>query len=331
MVVMTRDAAMRAVSSFDWGRIGADPDDVKRLRRAVMGWVAAEEGSADEFMLDAIDVSARVASSEEGVAPLFELFLELARAEGVTRPEYFLAQATLWLVRFRQLRATPWLDALLQKRARLLSRCLREGCPPLRVAAATLVAVAGASEHTAQVERLVHTEVIPTPDLARVLLALVTLHPERARSLGERFHKTESRDLRVAAAGCLRLAASNGERLPPLLARFADEHGHPAWLERVYPPPLEVPAPLREIRPLAPDGEFERAKVVLSTSSLLVVHHPIRGNFTFPAARGPLEDSGLSRGDGVELADFLAPPEHGAQRIRFAGRAGLKEVAVDPI
>jgi hypothetical protein len=198
----------------------------------------------------------------------------------------------------------------------------------MRTQVAILVAIARVGDWF---ERLMSAiELSDEPSFrAHLVLALIEMGIDHLERLGTRLADQSNDDWRLqrAAAVCLRLAVHRDptvlERLPGELITFADEHGQPGWLKQLYEEvyPLEIPAELNAPSTLTPPGPYEPAEVLFASASMIVVKHASRGNFTLKVV-----NTGLQKGETVELSGFVPPPRNTVRRLRYRHQGTTHEV-----
>jgi hypothetical protein len=332
MPKLSRAHARERVTTFDWSRIDADPDDVQRIRESLEYLVDPDEdtklGHEDAFG-DLMDALQYVDRSEEGTAPLLGLLLELATCvEQFDEPERFVSEVSCVLRTFPKRNETGPISNVIRQHSETLKELFHDASSTMRRQVAILVAMANQNDWRERLER--ELDRTDDPELrAHLTLALVEMGIEYLEPLGIRLAHQANDDWRLqrAAAVCLRLAASRDPtvitRLPTELITFADEHGQPGWLEQLYRDvfPLEMPVALQSRSTLTPPGPYEPAEVLFASASMLVVKHVSRGNFTLK-----VPNTGLQKGEMVELSGFVPPPYNTVRRLRYHHHGTTHEV-----
>lgn len=308
------------LASFAWERIDADPDDVVRIKQSLYDWISApSDDDIEELATELGDACRCVDRSAEGASPLLELLLDLSAHDVVKMPGLLVFEAACLAHTFGA--SSEPLRMSARRYSFVTQRSLESHDAESREGAAKLVGCLRLAEWSDTLHAMALHDV---SGRARgvATMALVALDDARVGDLGTALARTatDERAQRVAAL-CLRWAARADDvrsAMSPELAVFADTHGHPAFIKKLYEEgwPLEPPDALRSPASLAPLGNYEIAIVVFASASLVMVNHPSRGNFTL---RVP--GTGLVKGDMVELAGFLPPPENQPRLLRFK-RAG---------
>lgn len=329
---LTPEQARQLVEEFDWDSLRADAEDIRTAHESLSYCVGDErdEAALEDALSELFDAHQHIVESDpEHNAPILSLLLSLSTCrERFDEPERLLDDVAYALathgeceairqavIGAEDLLAAAWAQSELQGRVIAVMVALLPELKSLRPRVREAVSAPQSSSRF------------------RVVCGLsAAVFESNLMALGNELRAGADDDELVlsGAAACMRLAVIRGsvdaESLETELTELVDRFGHPGWVERAYEQafPLEMPEALRESKPLTRFRGYEPATVLFAGPRMLLVQHATRGNFTLS-----LSETGLSKGDSVELGGIAPEPYRTVARVRFQRDGQTVELSMD--